>query len=126
MKYFVVQGTTFQALYEQLWTSLITSIIPLILAGYGETHQSGRVDRMAGRVWLSETAMYRYEQLISGKLSLRDYNGRVAEALSEVRALNKTCTLGMPLVNLVMGWGCCGSLSDLINNAMQKSREKLI
>ena len=46
---------------------------------------------------LSETAMYRYKQLISDKLSLRDYNGQVAEALSGVWALNKICTLGMPV-----------------------------
>ena len=46
---------------------------------------------------LSETAMYRYKQLISSKLSLRDYNGQVGEALSGVWALNKICTLGMPV-----------------------------
>lgn len=46
---------------------------------------------------LSETAMYRYKQLISGKLSLRDYNGQVGEALSGVWALNKMCGLGMPV-----------------------------
>ena len=45
---------------------------------------------------LSETAMYRYKQLVSGKLSLRDYNGQVGEALSGVWALNKICALGMP------------------------------
>ena len=46
---------------------------------------------------LSETAMYCYKQLISSKLSLRDYNGQVGEALSGVWALNKICTLGMPV-----------------------------
>jgi len=45
---------------------------------------------------LSETAMYRYKQLISNPLSLRDYNGQVAEALSGVWAMNKINTLGMP------------------------------
>lgn len=46
---------------------------------------------------LSETAMYRYKQLINDKLSLRDYNGQVGEILSGVWALNKICTLGMPV-----------------------------
>ncbi len=46
---------------------------------------------------LSETAMYRYKQLVSAKLSLRDYNGQVGEALSGVWALNKICGLGMPV-----------------------------
>jgi len=32
---------------------------------------------------LSETAMYRYKRLISKKLSLRDYNGQVGEALAD-------------------------------------------
>lgn len=46
---------------------------------------------------LSETAMYRYKQLISAKLSLRDYNGQVGEALAGVKALNKVIRLGMPV-----------------------------
>jgi hypothetical protein len=44
---------------------------------------------------LSETAMYRYKHIFSGKLSLRDYNGQVAEALSGVWELNKIYTLDM-------------------------------
>ncbi len=46
---------------------------------------------------LSETAMYRYKQPISAKLSLRDYNGQVGEALAGVKALNKVIRLGMPV-----------------------------
>lgn len=46
---------------------------------------------------LSETAMYRYKQLISSKVSLRDYNGQVGEILAGVWALNKINTLGMPV-----------------------------
>ncbi len=46
---------------------------------------------------ISETAMYRYKQLLSGKLSLRCYNGQVGEALANVKALNKIATLGMPV-----------------------------
>ncbi len=46
---------------------------------------------------LFETAMYRYKQLISAKLSLCDYNGQVGEALAGVKALNKVIRLGMPV-----------------------------
>jgi hypothetical protein len=46
---------------------------------------------------LSETAMYRYKQLLSGKLSLRSYNGQVGEALANVKAMNKMTRLGMPV-----------------------------
>ena len=46
---------------------------------------------------LSETAMYRYKQLISPKLSLRDYNAQVGEALAGVKAMNKVLGLGMPV-----------------------------
>ncbi len=46
---------------------------------------------------LSESAMYRDKQLISAKLSLRDYNGQVGEALAGVKALNKVIRLGMPV-----------------------------
>lgn len=45
---------------------------------------------------ISETAMFRYKQLINGKLSLRNYNAQVGEALAGVWALNKICGLGMP------------------------------
>ena len=40
--------------------------------------------------------MYRYKQLISGKVSLRNYNGQVGEILSGVWALNKISSLAMP------------------------------
>lgn len=46
---------------------------------------------------LSETAMYRYKQLINPKLSLRDYNAQVGEALAGVKAINKVIGLGMPV-----------------------------
>lgn len=45
----------------------------------------------------AETAMSRYKQLISPKLSLRSYNGQVAEALAGVKVMNKMLTLGMPV-----------------------------
>ncbi len=49
----------------------------------------------------SETAMYRFKQLISSKLSLRNYNAQVGEALAGVKAMNKMTVLGMPVRQLV-------------------------
>lgn len=46
---------------------------------------------------LAETAMYRYKQLLSGKVTLRKYNGQVGEILANVKALNKLTSLGMPV-----------------------------
>ena len=48
---------------------------------------------------LSETAMYRYKPLISPKLSLRDYNVQVGEALAVVKAMNKVIGLRMSVRN---------------------------
>ena len=41
--------------------------------------------------------MGRYKQLNSPMLSLRDYNGQVAEALAGVKAMNNVIRLGMPV-----------------------------
>lgn len=41
--------------------------------------------------------MYRYKQLNSPKLTLRDYNAQVGEALAGVKAMNKVIGLGMPV-----------------------------
>ena len=41
--------------------------------------------------------MYRIKQLLGGSLTLRDYDGKVAEALAMVRALNKMTKAGMPV-----------------------------
>jgi hypothetical protein len=41
--------------------------------------------------------MYQYKQLINPKLSLRDYNAQVGEALAGVKAMNKVIGLGMPI-----------------------------
>ncbi|TMX14577.1 IS5 family transposase [Aeromonas salmonicida subsp. achromogenes] len=49
----------------------------------------------------AETAMYRFKQLISSKLSLRNYNAQVGEALAGVKAMNKMTVLGMPVRQLV-------------------------
>lgn len=45
----------------------------------------------------AETAMYRYKQLISPKLSLRSHNAQVGEILAGVKVLNKVIGLGMPI-----------------------------
>ncbi|MDW1179511.1 hypothetical protein R7K22_27935, partial [Klebsiella pneumoniae] len=45
---------------------------------------------------IAETAMYRVKQLFGGSLTLRDYDGQVAEAMVLVRALNKMTKAGMP------------------------------
>ncbi|NIH15694.1 MAG: IS5/IS1182 family transposase, partial [Serratia symbiotica] len=39
---------------------------------------------------------YRVKQLFGGHLSLRDYDGQVAEALAMICALNKMTLAGMP------------------------------
>ncbi|MFH7566551.1 MULTISPECIES: hypothetical protein [Oceanimonas] len=39
--------------------------------------------------------MSRYKQLVSPKLSLRNYNGQVGEILAGVKVMNKVTGLGM-------------------------------
>ncbi len=46
--------------------------------------------------------MYRVKQLFGGSLTLRDYDGQVAEAMALVRALNKMTKAGMPLKACVL------------------------
>ena len=46
---------------------------------------------------LAETAMYRFKQLMTGKISLRTYNGQVGEVMAYVGAINKLNTLGLPV-----------------------------
>ncbi|MND56505.1 Transposase DDE domain protein [compost metagenome] len=46
---------------------------------------------------LAETAMYRFKQLMTGKLSLRKYNGQVGEVMAYVCAVNKLNGLGLPV-----------------------------
>jgi len=40
--------------------------------------------------------MYWVKQLLGGSLTLRDYDGQVAESMAMVRALNKMTRSGMP------------------------------
>ncbi|MCR3965355.1 IS5/IS1182 family transposase, partial [Aeromonas veronii] len=46
---------------------------------------------------LAETAIYRFKQLLAGKISLRNYNGQVGEAMVYVCAMNKLNALGLPV-----------------------------
>ena len=46
---------------------------------------------------LAETAMYRFKQLMTGKISLRTYNGQVGEVMAYVSAINKLNRLGLPV-----------------------------
>ncbi len=41
--------------------------------------------------------MWRFKQLLAGKISLRNYNGQVGEAMAYVRAINKQNTLDLPV-----------------------------
>lgn len=50
---------------------------------------------------LAETAMSRYKQLVSPKLSLRSYNGQIGEVLAGVKVMNKVIGLGMPVLQPV-------------------------
>ncbi len=51
---------------------------------------------------LSETAMYRVQQLLDGKLSLRNYNAQVGEIYAMIKALNNLTGLGMPEIPCIV------------------------
>lgn len=55
-----------------------------------------RWTRDYSRRLIAETPIYRLKQLPGGSLTLRDYDGQVAEAFTMVRALNKMMKAGMP------------------------------
>ena len=46
---------------------------------------------------LAETAMYRFKQLLAGKISLRNYNGQVGEVMAYVSAINKLSPMSLPV-----------------------------
>ncbi|PCS23487.1 Mobile element protein [Candidatus Enterovibrio escicola] len=46
---------------------------------------------------LEETEIFHYKQLLCHKLTLRDYNAHVDEALADVQAMNKVLRLGIPV-----------------------------
>jgi hypothetical protein len=54
-------------------------------------------DIVAAEISLAETAMYRFKQLLAGKISLRNYNGQVGEVMVYVSAINQLNTLGLPV-----------------------------
>jgi hypothetical protein len=96
------------------WRKKISALIPLRKrAGYwpveyADWNRAVANQRLSGskarwkwtidynRRSIAETAMYRVKHYIGEALTLRDYDGQVAEALAMVRALNKMTTAGMP------------------------------
>lgn len=67
--------------------------------------------------------MYRAKQLFGGSLTLRDYDGQVAEGLAMVRALNKMTKAGMPesvriRLKTRLATGILARKSDLFNKAL--------
>ncbi len=88
-------------------------ILPLSVAQYwpekyhernpavGNQHLSGSNDAWKKKVGyhlrsVAKTAMFRIKTLLGGHLSLRDYDAKVTEAMSMVKALNRMTLLGMP------------------------------
>ncbi len=102
-------------------------------ADYAEQNQAVANQRLTGentrwksitgyhRRSIAATARYRVKQLFGGHLSLRDYDGQVAEALAIICALNKMPLAGMPesvrLARKMPIKGTLYSKSDLFNNA---------
>ncbi|PCS21143.1 Mobile element protein [Candidatus Enterovibrio escicola] len=41
--------------------------------------------------------MFRYKQLLSPKLTLRNYNAQVAQALAKMKAMNKVIRVDVPV-----------------------------
>ncbi len=76
---------------------------------------------------IAETATYRVKQLFGGSLTLRDYDGQVAEAMALVRALNKMTKAGMPesvrIAENTTRYGETYPKSDLFNKAIQCLKE---
>jgi hypothetical protein len=62
---------------------------------------------------IAETAMYRVKQLLGDSLTLRDYDGQVAEAMAMVRALNKM-TKQVCLKACVLPENRSGSFAEII------------
>lgn len=67
-----------------------------VTALYNGALQHWKVDSGYHRRSLAESAFSRYKQMISERLSLRDYNAQVGEVLAGVKVLNKLTSLGMP------------------------------
>ncbi len=42
--------------------------------------------------------MYRFKLLMTGRISLRKYNGQVGEIMAYVCAINKLNSLGLPVI----------------------------
>jgi hypothetical protein len=72
---------------------------------------------------LAETAMYQFKQLMTGKISLRTYNGQVGEVMAYDWCNQQTehpwsACQKAPSVAVTWGWGRCDLMADLGNNAI--------
>ncbi len=99
--------------HDELRRKKITALIPprkgagYWPAEYADRNRAVANQRLSGsnarRKWttdynrrsIAETAMYSVKQLFGGSLTLRDYDGQVAESLAIARALNKMTKGGM-------------------------------
>ncbi|WP_150138003.1 hypothetical protein [Candidatus Enterovibrio escicola] len=54
-------------------------------------------DRAYHKHSLAETAMFCYKQLFIPKLTLRDFNVQVGEALANMKVINKVIRFDMPV-----------------------------
>ena len=77
----------------ELNLSILSYLFPKMTEGLAHWKKISGYHRRS----LAETAMYRFQQLLAGKISLRKYNGQVGEALAYVSAINKLNTLGLPV-----------------------------
>ncbi len=71
----------------------------------------------------AETAMYRFKQLMTGKISLRTYNGQVGGSDGVCWCNQQTeppwsACQKAPSVTVTWGWGSRGLMVDLGNNAI--------
>ncbi|MFM4225947.1 IS5/IS1182 family transposase, partial [Klebsiella pneumoniae] len=72
--------------HDELRRKKISALIPPRKgAGYWPGEYADRNRAVANSI--AETAMYRMKQLLGDSLTLRDYDGQVAEAMALVRAL---------------------------------------
>jgi len=59
--------------------------VQLQISGLPAVTRAGNGQWIINRRSIAETAMYRVKQLLGGSLTLRDYDGQVAEAMAMVR-----------------------------------------
>ncbi|SUP17886.1 transposase [Vibrio alginolyticus] len=68
-----------------------------VIAQQSDQLEQWKMDSRYHQRSLVGTAMYRYKQLLSGKVTLRKDNGQLGEILVNFKGLNKLTVLGMPV-----------------------------